>query len=895
MEQTSNIFDNSESQFYGAWLEEHGQKVQHISAVDAKNIQLWFDLLYDEFNETSIAQDIAQSLKKISEKIGELIASFSTKHFSETLQKTFDEDLEKLHRSCTFYLSKSKLKFLNPFSFIHKGRLKKILRPQRFDLNNQYVEKLRVEIEQERMFRDYRQQFIQQLRKLDIFSETITETKVLSVKVGSQLNALEETIQWVERIKKCPLKKEGRDLLKTGSVEVYQQFVRNMQDAHERYESRQASQEKIVALAQWMESEKTTDFSKRIQKNEINTSVLKHMVSDMEHYIPFQKFRMRLGGVRNHKNLLQCFAILRDYEAQIANHSPEEWSALVQKTIRREGLLGWKQRIGRNTPVLLMSEREIQLNVFSLERLLDKIRELNRGLLNLNLDLEKLGSRSEWNAITRLKGKNYKKLREFIGLGIDIGLMDLRPVWLMSPEVVSQAIPLQSGLFDVVIFDEASQMLIDHSIPSLYRAKRVIISGDEKQMPPMEFFSQKLDTDEEIQELTLSEDRSEEELAKHEDAWNRKEVKDCPDLLTLAKNILPITTLEIHYRSQFRSLIDFSNHAFYGGQLHVPALHPKHEIIKKKPLEVLRVDGVYDEQTNEAEADALINYLSKHWQLPEEERFSTGIVTFNKKQAELIEDKIQERELNDEVFRTILNRERNKVQGGEDMGFFVKNVENVQGDERDMILFSTTFGLNPHGVFRRNFGALGHRGGERRLNVAITRARFKVVIATSMPIKDISDMLSTGRLPSKPRDFIQSYLSYSEIHSDGQIEIARNKAKKLSVQNRYQDIHLKNDGFKNTVKSFIESLGYQVVVNNDYNIFYLDLAIESKGQFVLGIECDTPKNALLKSARYRELWRLQVLQKTIPTIHRITSYQWLNNPILEQNRLKEAIEKSLNK
>jgi hypothetical protein len=472
--------------------------------------------------------------------------------------------------------------------------------------------------------------------------------------------------------------------------------------------------------------------------------------------------------------------------------------------------------------------------------------------------------------------------------------MDLRPGWMMSPEVVSQAIPLQSGLFDVIIFDEASQMLIDHSIPALYRAKRVIISGDEKQMPPTGFFAQKMDEDEELEALSLSEDHSEAELVRYQDAWNRKEVKDCPDLLTLAKSVLPLTTLEIHYRSQFQSLITFSNYAFYNGQLHVPAYHPKNEIISKKPLEVLRINGIYKEQTNKDEADALIDYISKHWQLPESERFSIGIVTFNKKQAELIEDKIQEREINDEIFQASLNHERNRQQNGEDMGFFVKNVENVQGDERDMILFSTTFGLNPHGVFRRNFGALGHRGGERRLNVAITRARYKVVIATSMPIKDISDLLSTGRRPSKPRDYIQSYLNFSEIHSNGQIEVANDKVKKLSAENSVEDVQLKNDGFKNTVKTYIESLGYEVVENNDYGVFYLDLAIEKNGRFILGIECDTPNNVLLKNARYRELWRLQVLNKTIPTIYRTTSYRWLKDAKTEQNRLKEAIELTLN-
>ena len=243
----------------------------------------------------------------------------------------------------------------------------------------------------------------------------------------------------------------------------------------------------------------------------------------------------------------------------------------------------------------------------------------------------------------------------------------------------------------------------------------------------------------------------------------------------------------------------------------------------------------------------------------------------------------------------VLTRERVKQQEGEDMGFFVKNVENVQGDERDMILFSTTFGYDKNGVFRRNFGALGHKGGERRLNVAITRARQKVVIATSMPINDISDILSTGRSPSKPRDYIQVYLNFSESHSNGQIHIANKSLKKLSDKNRYEEITIKNDGFKNTVKKYIESLGYNTVENSDYNVFYLDLAIEDKnsGRFVIGIECDTPNNDLLRNARYREIWRPLILNKSIPVIHRTTSYRWLHDTQGEKSRLKSAIENAL--
>ena len=116
---------------------------------------------------------------------------------------------------------------------------------------------------------------------------------------------------------------------------------------------------------------------------------------------------------------------------------------------------------------------------------------------------------------------------------------------------------------------------------------------------------------------------------------------------------------------------------------------------------------------------------------------------------------------------------------GEDMSLFVKNVENVQGDERDFIIFSTTFGRNDSGQFRRNFGALGHAGGERRLNVAVTRARRKVIVIGSMPIQEISDMLSTRRQPQVPRDYLQAYLHYAKLMSDGQLDEAKRLADRL--------------------------------------------------------------------------------------------------------------------
>src|SRR5262249_38239442 len=148
-------------------------------------------------------------------------------------------------------------------------------------------------------------------------------------------------------------------------------------------------------------------------------------------------------------------------------------------------------------------------------------------------------------------------------------------------------------------------------------------------------------------------------------------------------------------------------------------------------------------------------------------RKSVGVVTFNRKQADLIEEVLEDRAVDDARFRNALAAERDRKERGEDMGFFVKNVENVQGDERDIIIFSSTFGKNAQGTFRRNFGVLGQAGGERRLNVAVTRAREKVILITSMPLNEISDLLTTTRPADSPRDYLQAYFEYARAMSSG--------------------------------------------------------------------------------------------------------------------------------
>jgi hypothetical protein len=315
---------------------------------------------------------------------------------------------------------------------------------------------------------------------------------------------------------------------------------------------------------------------------------------------------------------------------------------------------------------------------------------------------------------------------------------------------------------------------------------------------------------------------------------------------------------------------------------------------------MVQVNGIYQEQTNVAEAEKVVELLADLWKLDYAERPSVGVVTFNRKQADLIEDTLELFAQRDPVFREAYRLESERNEDGEDMGVFVKNVENVQGDERDVIIFSSTFGRNRQGTFLRNFGVLGQKGGERRLNVAVTRSRKKVIMVTSMPIAEISDLLTTRHSPATPRDFLQGYMEYARAISSGELSSARTLLSRITVLRESSNSALvkrADDGFYHAVGEFLRSDGHDVKMTEEGDdAFALDYAIEhpETGMFALGVECDAPRHPLLEKARAREVWRAKVLSRSIPVIHRVSSRGWYQNPEQERRRLLDAVSRAMN-
>ncbi len=698
----------------------------------------------------------------------------------------------------------------------------------------------------------------------------------------------------VRALASYPLVRPAEAVMEAGTQEAFADLMESAMQSFARHDARDESRSALLGLKELFTDEWLAARQARVDADASNSGAIAELHQGLPTLVPYQQFRLRSAELGEYER--EILRRLRASETALLEIPPTELEAETRRLIAREARLEWKARMEARDPILLLDAEELRSKVAALERANAEMRRFNRQMVVEDIDPRLLRPRQEWESVTRLTGRRARRLREFVDAGVDLGLLAVRPVWLMNPDVASRVLPLRR-MFDSVIFDEASQMPVEHALPALYRAEVLVVSGDEKQMPPTSFFSSKVENDEAD---LLDEDEPEEGATEAErdaltDTWNRREIKDCPDLLHLAREVLPKAMLEIHYRSSYRELIDFSNASFYANRLNVPVQHPKDKIREARPIEFVSVGGLYDNQTNQDEAKRIAAILRSTWQT-QGERPSIGIVTFNRKQADLISEVLEETAETDTAFRQTLASERERTDHGEDMSFFIKNVENVQGDERDIIIFSTTFGRNAAGAFRRFFGVLGQSGGERRLNVAVTRARRKVIVVSSMPIEQISDMLTTHRAAMTPRDYLQAYLEYARAVSAGEFENVDALLSRVAGGQQVANGHAtEHDGFGRAVASFVEGLGWPARSVEGGGAFGMDLAITDPGTglYGIGIECDAPRHRMLAQARAREIWRPRVLAGTFPRLHRVSSKGWYHDREKEQRDLKEAIEQAL--
>ncbi len=463
-------------------------------------------------------------------------------------------------------------------------------------------------------------------------------------------------------------------------------------------------------------------------------------------------------------------------------------------------------------------------------------------------------------------------LRRFASTFVNKGLLKVFPVWLASPETVSALFPLKEGLFDLVVFDEASQCPLEHAMPALYRAKSVVVTGDEKQLPPFDLFEAYLD------------EGGEEEFERPEVVADAKETES---FLQLARKRYPELLLKWHYRSKHAELIAFSNHAFYGGRM---AFVPSADEREAKPIEWVAVQGEWEARRNKAEAEKVVELVEQVISRPRPP--SVGIITFNVEQKELIESLLEKKARKDVGFYVKYKKEKERMQDEEVQGLFVKNIENVQGDERDVIIFSIGYAPTKAGNIVAQYGSLSIPGGENRLNVAVSRAREKVYLVSSIsPL----DLRTEESINAGPR-LLRKYLEYAEMVSQGKFE--HKWLEKLSKE-RFGDASESFEGeqgsLQRRVADALKEEGLKVT-NGSAAPYALDLAVASpkNPHIMIGIECDGKEYSGLQDAKEWDVYRQRFLRRRGWNVYRVSSKQYWENPESVIREIKQVALKAGN-
>jgi hypothetical protein len=455
------------------------------------------------------------------------------------------------------------------------------------------------------------------------------------------------------------------------------------------------------------------------------------------------------------------------------------------------------------------------------------------------------------------------------------------PVLMVSPAVCSRILPLHPGMFDVVLFDEASQLNLEESFAALVRGKYKIIAGDSHQMPPPDSFH------------TYYSNKNQQDFVMDDEYWEEQQnvLTNNIDYLTSAPSLLEYALstgtyqecfLEVHYRSKHPFLIDFSNAAFYGNRLTSLPLKEDNYI----PIEFKEINGTYHNYSNQAEVKAILDYLL-NLVTDAEPCPSVGIATFNLHQRNLILEEIQQLALQQPEART-------KFQFLFENGLFVKSLENIQGDERDILIISTTFGLKEDGSMPQNWGPINDQDGYKLLNVAVTRAKQKVCVFNSIPTlyyqtypQELKKNGNTGK------GILYAYLAYAnavqqqdDASRTAILELLYNHSNKKTADDFLYDG--KVNLFEQEVLNFLglEFPTLRIEANYQHAGFALPIAVlDDKDQVRLAFYYDIYHDKFSEEAYAWDLFHEQYLQQMGITCHRVWSKEWWKNTPQAQQKL----------
>jgi predicted DNA-binding WGR domain protein len=515
-------------------------------------------------------------------------------------------------------------------------------------------------------------------------------------------------------------------------------------------------------------------------------------------------------------------------------------------------------------------------------RFLDKVQRAS--LPSIRLSKEQEAFKRQYNLGRRElehefgKTMRYKSVRALLAGPAGEVILDLKPVWLMSPLSVSDTLPIDSRAFDAVVFDEASQIPLEEAVPTLFRGAQAIVSGDQMQLPPTNFFSATRTASDDV--LLVEEDEDEAPVEYELDANS---------FLAHSARNLPSTLLGWHYRSRSESLISFSNAAFYAGRLltvperqalkgglgeiRVQAPEQDGELNVAKTLDRpvsfhFLERGRYEARRNPGEATYIAQLV--RGLVASESRPTIGIVAFSEAQQGEIEAAIERLAASDPEFRTRLEEEYEREEDSQFAGLLVKNLENIQGDERDVILLSVCYGYGPDGRMLMNFGPINQGGGEKRLNVAFSRAKKHMAVVSSIQYADIKNVYNDGA------NSLRSYLQYAAAMSAGEHALARVVLRgfnPVGAGGRSDDTQ---DGVVRLLAAALRERGYEVELALGHSHFRCDLAVKRPGDaaFRLAVFVDTEAYYRERDVLERDVLRPKLLRAFGWSVAHVLAKDW---------------------
>ena len=430
-------------------------------------------------------------------------------------------------------------------------------------------------------------------------------------------------------------------------------------------------------------------------------------------------------------------------------------------------------------------------------------------------------------------------------------LMEMFPCYMMVPTAVAQHLPKKT-VFDLVIIDEASQMTPEHSISALMRAKNAFIAGDTNQLPPTSFFK------------GLSVDEEEDD-----------------DVVTTEESILELANVQFHpkhrllwhYRSKHEDLIAFSNHYVYDSELVIfPSPNPT---TKELGVSLIEVNGTFQRGINPAEAQVMLDAIVQF--MKETPNRSLGVAVMNQSQMEQLEALVLREAESNKAVQKYIDHWASANQGLEK--FFVKNLENVQGDERDVIFVGTVYGRDPEGRFYQRFGPINGPAGKRRLNVLFSRAKEQMVTFSSIPLSEFN--------PSPTNEgatLLRRWLEFSATKRLGEVPHSHDRAGQT------------DSPFEDHVIEAVKSLGYEAVPQVGVSSYFIDIGVKHPSYpfgYICGVECDGATYHSSKSARDRDRLREEVLNRLGWDLHRIWSTDWFRDPLGCREILKKYLAERL--